>query len=79
MNGHVLADPLAGLGVIQPAHGPSNESLAVEHGLRRFNLKLGRLKLLPRSFASGEVSMAALVLSDRFNLERIVIGFLHRC
>ena len=63
MNGHVLADPLAGLGVIQPAHGLSNESLAVEHGLRRFDLKVGRLKhLAPRlRLGRGEHGCLGLV------------------
>ena len=53
MIGHVLADPIAGLGVIQPAHGPADEGLAVEHGLRRFDLKAGRRKQLAPQLRLG--------------------------
>ncbi len=44
MDGHFLANSLAGLGVLHPAHGPSNVGLAVEHSLRRFHLQVEGLK-----------------------------------
>jgi hypothetical protein len=76
MNGHFLADPLAGLGVIQPAHGPSNEGLTVEHGLRRFDLKIERLKhLAPQlRLGRGEHGCLGLVGRVQFGKDRHLLS-----
>ncbi len=44
-NGHFLANSLAGLRIIHPAHRPADKGLTVEHGLARLLGCLGQLDI----------------------------------
>ena len=71
MNGHFLADPLAGLGIIQPAHGPSNVGLAVEHGGRRFDLQVERPQHLAPQLRLGRGEHGGLGLVRRVQFGKV--------